>query len=118
GEQAGRRRHELPRRAAGDRVGSRSHVMTDPQVREQLARISARPAAEWEQRVRADFPGDATLRAQALLWLHAERHAATFEGSPPSLGEAADERYELTVRLDRGASSSVWQAFDRHLGRN
>lgn len=91
--------------------------MTDAQVREKLARISTRPAAEWARRVEQEFPGDPALRMQALLWLHADSHGPELEGSPPSLGEAADERYELLVRLDAGSTSSVWQAFDRRLGR-
>jgi serine/threonine protein kinase len=92
--------------------------VNDPQVREKLARISMRPATEWTKRIAQEFPGDAAMRMQALLWLHAERQGPEVEGSPPSLGEAADERYELTVRLDSGTRSSVWQAFDRRLGRN
>jgi serine/threonine protein kinase len=92
--------------------------VSDVQVREKLARISARPAAEWSRRLEQEFPSDPAIRMQALLWLHAEKQGPELEGSPPSLGEAADERYELTMRLDAGASSSVWQAFDRRLGRS
>lgn len=92
--------------------------MTDMQIREKLLRISARPPSEWRKRVVQEFPGDPTMHAQVLLWLHSEKQGPELEGSPPSLGEAADERYELTVRLDSGANSSVWQAFDRRLGRN
>jgi len=92
--------------------------MSDAQVREKLARISARPPAEWTKRLEQEFPGDPAMRVQALLWLHAEKEGPEVEGAPPSLGESADERYELTVRLDIGATASVWQAFDRRLGRN
>jgi serine/threonine protein kinase len=92
--------------------------MTDGQVRDKLARISLRPSTEWTARVEREFPGDAVMRMQALLWLHAEKEGPDLEGSPPSLGEDADERYELSVRLDAGSTSSVWQAVDRRLGRN
>lgn len=92
--------------------------MTDAQVREKLARISARPPAEWTERLEQEFPSDPAMRMQALLWLHAEKEGPEVEGAPPSLGDTADERYELTVRLDIGATASVWQAFDRRLGRN
>ncbi|HEU4611602.1 MAG TPA: serine/threonine-protein kinase, partial [Kofleriaceae bacterium] len=88
------------------------------QVREKLARISARPEAEWKKRVAQEFGDDPAMRMQALLWLHADKEGPELEGAPPSLGEAADDRYELTVRLDSGATASVWQAFDRRLGRN
>lgn len=86
-------------------------------VRETLAKIAARPAREWERRLAQEFPNDPAMRAQALLWLHAEQHGPEREDDPPSLGEAADARYELSVRLDTGATASVWQAFDRKLGR-
>lgn len=92
--------------------------MTDAHIREKLARISTRPPHEWARRIDQEFPGDPTMRMQALLWLHSEREGPELEGAPPSLGDMADERYELTMRLDRGATSSVWQAFDRRLGRN
>ena len=86
-------------------------------VRDTLARISARPAREWVKRLQQEFPSDPAIRAQALLWLHAEQHGPEREDEPPSLGDAADDRYELTLRLDTGATASVWQAFDRKLGR-
>jgi serine/threonine protein kinase len=92
--------------------------VTDAQVREKLTRISARPPAEWSKRVAQEFPADPAMRMQALLWLHAEKEAPELEGAPPSLGDAADERYELSLRLDVGSTSSVWQAFDRRLGRS
>jgi serine/threonine protein kinase len=88
-------------------------------IRDKLARISMRPAAEWQRRVDEEFPGDPAMRMQALLWLHADHEGPDLEGAPPSLGEAADERYELGVRLgDIGATASVWHAVDRRLGRN
>jgi serine/threonine protein kinase len=92
--------------------------MTDAQVRDKLARISLRPPSEWTTRIEREFPGDTAMRIQALLWLHAEKEGPDLEGAPPSLGEDADERYELSVRLDSGSTSSVWQAVDRRLGRN
>jgi serine/threonine protein kinase len=88
------------------------------QIREKLARISARPQGEWSKRLEQAFPDDPAMRMQALLWLHSEKEGPEVEGGPPSLGESANERYELSVRLDTGATASVWQAFDRRLGRN
>ena len=88
-------------------------------IRDTLARIASRPSSEWERRIAEEFPGDPGMRMQALLWLHADREGVDLEGAPPSLGEAADERYELTVRLgDVGATAAVWHAVDRRLGRN
>jgi serine/threonine protein kinase len=92
--------------------------VSDTKIREKLARISASPQSEWARRVKQEFPEDPAIRMQALLWLHADREGPVLEGAPPSLGEAADARYELTLRLDVGATASVWQAFDRRLGRN
>jgi serine/threonine protein kinase len=92
--------------------------LSDAQVREKLARISARPPAEWSKRVEQEFPSDPGMRMQALLWLHSEKEGPEIEGAAPSLGETADERYELTLRLDSGTTASVWQAYDRRLGRN
>jgi serine/threonine protein kinase len=92
--------------------------MSDEQIREKLARIATRPEVEWAKKVREEFPTDPAMRMQALLWLHAEKEGPEAEGAPPTLGESADERYDLSIRLDTGASASVWQAFDRRLGRN
>lgn len=92
--------------------------MTGARVRDTLSWLSARPPAEWPAQLEREFPGDAALRAQALLWLHAEREGPALGGVAPSLGSAADERYELALRLDTGATAAVWQAFDRRLGRN
>jgi len=77
-------------------------------IREALAKIAAEPPARWEELLAEAFPDDATLRAQARLWLAAERADAP----------ALDERYVLATRLDTGASAEVWQAFDRKLGRH
>lgn len=89
----------------------------EARVRDTLARIAARPAKEWQRRLEQEFPHDPVMRVQALLWLHAEKDGPEREDDPPSLGEAADARYELSVRIDTGATASVWQAFDRRLGR-
>ncbi|HEU0030324.1 MAG TPA: protein kinase [Kofleriaceae bacterium] len=91
--------------------------MIDASLRETLARISARSPKEWETRLQQEFPGDPAMRMQALLWLHADKHGVDTSDAPPRLGEHADERYELSTRLDVGATASVWQAFDRKLGR-
>ncbi len=92
--------------------------MNDAQIREKLARISTRPPGEWARHLEQEFPGDPVMRSQALLWLYSEKAGPEVEGAAPSLGEAADERYELSIRLDSGASASVWKAFDRRLGRH
>ncbi len=93
-------------------------AVSDGRVRDVLARLATRPAKEWANRLAAEFPSDPSIRAQALLWLHSEKNGPELDGSPPSLGDTADERYELNVRLDRGATASVWRAYDRRLGRN
>lgn len=87
-------------------------------VRDKLARIAQGAPDEWTRRIEQEFPGDPAMRVQALLWLHSEKNGPELEGAPPSLGDAADERYELNLRLDAGSTASVWQAFDRRLGRN
>jgi hypothetical protein len=86
-------------------------------VREVLARIAAAPEEQWARRLAEAFPDDRALRSQGLLWLHADRERIADVDEPPSLGDG-DLRYELAVRLDRGATASVWQARDRKLGRN
>jgi serine/threonine-protein kinase len=90
----------------------------DIRVRETLAKLSNRPPTEWAANLEKEFPDDPAMRRQALLWLHADQHAIDDERDPPSLGEPTQQRYELAVRLDTGATASVWQAFDRKLGRN
>jgi serine/threonine protein kinase len=92
--------------------------MSPVNVRVTLEQIFARPASEWPARLQSEFPDDPALRAQALLWLHAELDAPLREGKTPSLGRAADERYELSVRLDSGATATVWRGVDRKLGRS
>jgi hypothetical protein len=66
--------------------------MTAAQVREKLARISARPPKEWPQRIEQEFPGDPEMRVQALLWLHADNDGPDEERAPPSLGDEANDR--------------------------
>jgi len=92
--------------------------VSDAHVRETLAKLSSRPPAEWVAQLEKEFPDDPAMRRQALLWLHADQHAMDDERDPRSLGESAQQRYELAVCLDTGATASVWQAFDRKLGRN
>jgi serine/threonine protein kinase len=87
-------------------------------VREKLAKIAARPQTEWVAKLKKEFPDDPSMRDQALLWLYADHDASEADTDPPSLGEPAQQRYELSVRLDSGATASVWQAYDRKLGRN
>ncbi|MGE5181666.1 MAG: protein kinase domain-containing protein [Acidobacteriota bacterium] len=86
--------------------------MTD--VRARLAEIAAKSPASWERLIADAFPDDAALRAQALLWLRADRETVVASDAPPSL----DERYVLATRLDAGASAAVWQAYDKKLGRD
>ncbi len=89
--------------------------MSDTRVRDILTEIAARPAVQWQSLLAKQFPADPAMVQQALLWLHADHESLDDERD--SLGEAGDERYELAVKLDSGASASVWQAFDRKLGR-
>jgi hypothetical protein len=83
-------------------------------VRERIAEIAEQPAARWELLLAEAFPDDPALRAQALLWLRADREAIAAVDAPPAL----DARYLPGVRLDVGASAAVWQAYDRKLGRD
>ena len=92
--------------------------MSETRVRQTLAKLSARPQTEWASKLEQAFPDDPVMRRQALIWLHADQHAIHSEEAQPSLGEPAQQRYELSVRLDSGGTASVWQAFDRKLGRN
>ena len=85
--------------------------MNDPQVREKLARISMRPATEWTKRIAQEFPGDAAMRMQALLWLHAEKQGPEVEGSPPSLGEACTSDFQCESEdCDVATSTCVSQS--------
>ena len=61
---------------------------------------------------RAAVPADAKLAAQALIWLRANRERVDDDDVTPEL---ADERYQLGVLLDVGATASVWQAHDAKL---
>ncbi|HEY4059092.1 MAG TPA: protein kinase, partial [Kofleriaceae bacterium] len=92
--------------------------MSDARIRDQLATIMTRPRGEWRALVDREFGQDRALRLQALLWLHSATEAPGDESAPPSLGTSADERYELLLRIDAGASASVWKAYDRRLGRH
>jgi tRNA A-37 threonylcarbamoyl transferase component Bud32 len=80
-----------------------------------LAQIAARPEASWPELVAQRFPTDAKLATQALIWLRANRERVDDDDVTPEL---ADERYQLGVLLDVGATASVWQAYDAKLNRN
>jgi serine/threonine protein kinase len=86
-------------------------------VRTILAEIATEPRAAWPALLAARFPGDAPMVQQGLLWLCASGQDEQ-RGTRPPLGPHGDQRFELTVQLDSGATASVWQAFDRKLGRN
>ncbi|HSN29080.1 MAG TPA: protein kinase [Kofleriaceae bacterium] len=90
--------------------------MTEHEVEAVLANAAGKPRRRWRELLEEAFSGDPVLVEQALLWLHAERDARR-EDAVPSLGEYGDERYELQMLLDRGATSTVWRAHDRKLGR-
>jgi hypothetical protein len=80
-----------------------------------LAELPERPASEWPDALRARFPDDPALARQILAWLHAQRAQAA-DRDALVLGDGA--RYEPGVRLDAGATASVWRAYDRKLRRN
>jgi serine/threonine-protein kinase len=80
-----------------------------------LAQIAARPEGQWPELVAQRFPNDAKLAAQALIWLRSNRERVDDDDVTPEL---ADERYQLGVLLDVGATASVWQAHDAKLNRN
>ncbi len=84
-------------------------------IAELLAELRNRPPESWAEALRAKFPDDPALVAQALVWLHASRAQAWDHDAAPMLG---DDRYELGVMLDAGATAAVWQAYDRKLRRN
>lgn len=91
--------------------------MSDERIREVLAELADQPIADWEPLLAKQFPRDPLLVQQALLWLHST--SARPDPDPrPELGMVGDQRYELKLRLDSGATASVWQAYDRKLGRN
>lgn len=81
-----------------------------------LGELEARPPCDWPELLRARFPDDPSLVRQLLLWLHAQREMVGDPGGAGVLG--ASTRYELGVRLDSGATASVWRAYDRKLRRN
>ena len=81
-----------------------------------LADAMTKPRQRWRGLLEQAFAEDPILVEQALLWLHAERDARRAD-VVPSLGDYGDERYELQLLLDRGATSTVWRAYDRKLGR-
>ncbi|MDQ3364467.1 MAG: protein kinase [Myxococcota bacterium] len=85
-------------------------------VDEVLADIARRPVDEWPGLLRARFAEDPALVVQGLAWLHAARDHVD-DRDAPRLGSGS-ERYKLGSLLDHGATASVWQAFDRKLGRN
>ncbi len=78
-----------------------------------LSDIESSPEDTWSTQVRERFADSPRLAKQALIWLRAGRSPS---GSP-SLG-VAGERFELALRIDSGATASVWQAYDHKLERN
>jgi serine/threonine protein kinase len=80
-----------------------------------LAQLATRPEASWPELVAQKFPNDPSLAAQALIWLRSNRERVDDDEVTPIL---SDERYELGVLLDVGATASVWQAHDGKLNRN
>ncbi|HEX3476223.1 MAG TPA: protein kinase [Kofleriaceae bacterium] len=89
--------------------------MTPDAVAAALSELAERPASEWPDTLRARFPDDPALARQILAWLHAQRAQAA-DRDALVLGDGA--RYEPGVRLDAGATASVWRAYDRKLRRN
>jgi serine/threonine protein kinase len=92
--------------------------LSEERVREVLHEIATRPVAQWPTLLARRFPDDPLMVQQGLLWLYAEHQHLESRSDRPSLGHPGDERYELSVRLDSGATASVWQAYDRKLARN
>lgn len=90
--------------------------MTEHEIDAVLAEVVTRPRQSWRELLDEAFAGDLVLVEQALLWLHAARDARRAD-VVPTLGSYGDERYELQLLLDRGATSTVWRAYDRKLGR-
>jgi hypothetical protein len=80
--------------------------VSEAKIDEALAQIAAEPAERWRALVAERFADDPALAAQALLWLRA------------SATPRVSDRYVLGTRLDAGATATVWQAFDRKLGRH
>jgi serine/threonine protein kinase len=87
-------------------------------VRDVLAEIAMEPLDQWKQLLEARFRDQPALVQQGLLWLRANREQPEIEPVVPSLGKLGDDRYELVLRLAAGATSDVWRARDRKLGRD
>jgi serine/threonine protein kinase len=81
-------------------------------IHEVLEATAERPSHEWREALARHWPADPELVQQALVWLRAERAA---DQERPLLPGA---RYELQELLDRGATASVWRAYDRKLCRD
>src|SRR6185369_15253433 len=92
-----------------------THDRSTATITAALAELAERPASDWPDALRARFPDDEPLARQALAWLHAQRAQAA-DRDALVLGDGA--RYEPGVRLDAGATASVWRAYDRKLRRN
>jgi protein kinase-like protein len=92
-----------------------THERSTAAITAALAELAERPASDWPDALRARFPDDEPLVRQALAWLHAQR-AQSADRDALVLGDGA--RYEPGVRLDAGATASVWRAYDRKLRRN
>ncbi|HTJ42950.1 MAG TPA: protein kinase [Kofleriaceae bacterium] len=84
-------------------------------VRATLSEIAARPSAEWPALVAERFGGDRALAEQALMWLHT---GSATDGDDETVAWIGDRRYRPELRLGRGATATVWQAFDEKLGRS
>ena len=91
--------------------------MSESGIHAILSEVATHPPERWPSLLAKRLPDDPAMVQQALLWLQASDHHDQVSDSPPSLGELGDARYELAVRLDTGATASVWQAQDRKLGR-
>jgi hypothetical protein len=87
-----------------------------PAIAAVVAELEARAPDEWPGLLRERFPDDPALVRQVLLWLAVHRGYETERDGASALG--ATTRYELGVRLDAGATASVWRAYDRKLRRN
>src|SRR5689334_10175766 len=74
-----------------------------------LEEIATRPPEVWRRMLKLRLTAETEVR-HALIWLHANREVSQRR---PDLGE----RYHLASVLDRGATATVWQAYDRKLHR-
>lgn len=83
------------------------------EVEDILAEVASRPPELWQRALRTKLSDEVQVR-HALIWLHANREAVA-DLRRPDLGS---DRYQLDAVLDRGATATVWQAYDRKLGRN